>query len=165
LADSVRSIEPHFPAVSDSTFEEASPVIAIDDINHYHDPAEVIKASIQINIECVNISDIASPLLFQECSLLKDTLNSPDEYDRYIKVYLDDVIIQAVTIFKVSDGKFKVELTSDELTATQDYYNVIIYRKHKSTGTEEDLLRIRAFVRDNSGFTSKSVVFYVAFTN
>ena len=163
LPDSVRSIEPNFPAVSESTFEESSPLIAIDDINHYHDPAEVIKASIQINIECVNISDIASPLLYQESSLLKDTLNTADEYDRYIKVHLDDVIIQAVSISKVSDGKFKVELTSDELTATQDYYNVIIYRKHKVSNVEEDMLRIRALVRDNFG-GSKSVVIYVAFT-
>lgn len=167
FSDSVRGSEPNFPAVSAGIFNGSSPLVVIDDLEHYHDPAEQENGILQINFIAENPVDKINQRFIEESSLLNDTLYQDDIHLRYAQIAAINYIILSTSISKITDGIFRVyvvfEIPQGSALTTGSFCDAKFVRINTSTLMSETMLEMNCLLQ-SYGSPNAALVFYVALT-
>lgn len=160
----------NYPAIDQTKFDRTTGVIVdIPDSDFYHDPAEVLNLSYQIEAKPYNSKGYVNREYFEQCRILNDTYSNPDPYIRGAKFYnaageleISSLMPSAPTYTYVSAGIYSVEIPVTTSLAAGTAGTLIIERMDDGTYQNPvKMLKTEAII---SGTTQKYIKYYVAFT-
>lgn len=154
----------NYPRISKTNFDALGNVININDLEHYHDPAEMLNATYQLTLNNDLPNYKVTKFIFEESAFFKDTYSEPDIHTRYVDVPgLGSKRIESVSLTTVETGIYALELFIDNYDLTVG--NATEIRAYRKTGTtEEDILTNIAYIGSNPGTGQRCVKLYVALT-
>lgn len=163
----VRASEANYPAITSATYNAASDIVTVSDSSYYHDRAERMNVTYQLDAKVYNYGRTGKvhQAFWEESCFFRDTFFTADAYTRYL--HLDatntDYEIDHTTV-TASSGIYEVKVfLSEEATAsTVAGVAFTIFRKLKASPyTEEDMVTAVGTITSGS---PDYVTFYLAFT-
>jgi hypothetical protein len=160
--DTVRDSEIGYPLIDNTNFDNFNELIYIKDDEYYHDPAETINTTIQIDYKNKNIEDVVYAKSIQQSSLFFDTKYEDHSFTvRYLSGEIAGTITSSYAI-KHSNYKYEVRsvFVRDDFTINQTY-DVLFYVTEAPD--VKSLIKIKCLVIEESP-TEKAFVYWVAIT-
>ena len=160
----------NYPAISEAQFNSTSGAICtINDDKYYHDPAEVINVSYEIEGNTYDVKGYVKSIYWDESGLVKDVYSNGDIYIRAFKFYNEAGTLQfsgfvtTVTVTPVTGDLFVFYVLATTSLANGTPGHVVFERMLDGTYTEPELMmKTGAEIYENSG--NKYIRYYVTIT-
>lgn len=159
-----RELVANYPRINSTVFGYEA-MFDVDDVNYYHDPAEVPDVTLQLSVKNYHASTYGEvqQAFLEETDFMKDTLRETDNATRYVGVGIwGDFEITDVMDTVVASKLHKIVLFLDDNSLMTDETDVVI--KRRIAGVDTVMVHTMGVIGSISGTGQRYVELYLAYT-